>query len=128
MKSLSEHVAALTTLIKQGQTIEAMERFYADEVTMQENESTPRLGKAVCLEHEHRMLANVSEFKAQLLNQTVDERQEVVFSEWVYEFTDLSGQRYCLTEVSIQHWQNELIYREKFYYNKVNQIESLKSA
>lgn len=119
MKSLSDCVAELTKLIQQGQTIEAMDRFYADDVTMQENQQSPRIGKAVCLEHERRMLAGVTSMQAKLLNQAINGAADVVFSEWQYAFTDLSGQRFLLTEVSVQSWRNELISTEKFYYNKI---------
>jgi hypothetical protein len=73
-------------------------------------------------------VAVLTAFRTQLINQAINVLTGVVFSEWNFEFTDLAGQRYSLTEVSVQYWQNELIYREKFYYNKVNRIESLKSA
>ncbi len=119
MADLAEQVAALTQLIEAGQTIEAMERFYAGDVTMQENEQVPRIGKTVCLDHERRMLAGVTTMHAKLINQAINEEAGVVFSEWVYAFTDLTGKRFSLSEVSVQYWRNELIYREKFYYNKV---------
>lgn len=122
MTDLAEHVAALTELIRQGQTIEAMERFYADDVIMQENEKPPRVGKPVCLDHERQMLAGVTSFKANLINQAIDEANGVVFTEWLYEFNDLLGQRFLLMEVAVQYWRNELIYSEKFYYNKTTPI------
>lgn len=122
MTHLSDCVAALTNLIQQGQTIEAMERFYADDITMQENEQSPRVGKAVCLEHERRMLAGVTTMRGELIHQAINEKTGVVFSEWQYAFTDLSGQRFLLTEVSVQQWHKELIRSEKFYYNKVIQL------
>ena len=119
MSQLAEQVATLTGLIQSSQTLAAMERFYADDVTMQENETPPRVGKAVCLEHERRMLAGTTDFSARLIRQAIDEPNGVVFSEWGYSFTDLSGQRFSLTEVSVQQWDKELIQSEKFYYNKI---------
>ena len=119
MGQLAEQFATLTHLIQSGQTLAAMERFYADDVTMQENENLPRVGKAGCLDHERRMLAGVTTMTAQLLNQAINDETGVVFSEWTYAFTDLSGQRFSLTEVSVQQWNKELIQTEKFYYNKI---------
>ena len=123
MKSLSDCVAELTELIQQNRTIEAMERFYADDVTMpnaarQENETPPRTGKVACLEHERRMLSGVTTVQGRRTGQAINKPTGVVFSEWEYTFTDLSGQRFLLTEVSVQQWRNELISTEKFYYNK----------
>ncbi|GAB2569466.1 nuclear transport factor 2 family protein [Spirosoma areae] len=119
MKSLHDCVATLTELIRQGQTIEAMERFYADDILMQENKTPPRIGKVACLAHERRMLAGVTDMQASLVNQAINEEAGVVFSEWQYAFTDLTGQQFLLTEVAVQHWRNELIYKETFYYNKI---------
>ena len=123
MGQLAEQVATLTHLIQSGQTLAAMERFYADDVTMQENENLPRVGKAVCLNHERQMLSGTIDFKATLICQAINESINVVFSEWVYAFTELSGQRFSLREVSVQQWQNELIQSEKFYYNKISRVE-----
>lgn len=119
MKSLNECVAELSELIQQNRTIEAMERFYSDDVTMQENDQPLRIGKAICLDHERTLLAPVIDMKATLLNQSINEQTGVVFSEWNMEATYLSGQKFSLTEVSVQHWRNELICSEKFYYNKI---------
>ena len=119
MEQLTERVAQLTDLIQRGQTLEAMEQYYADDVLMQENETPPRVGKAVCLEHERRMLTNTTSLQATLLNQAIDEVNGVVFSEWKFEFTDLLKQRFRLTEVSVQQWHNGIIYKETFFYNKV---------
>ena len=122
MAQLAEQVTTLASLIEKGQTLEAMERFYSDDVTMQENEMPLRIGKETCLDHERQMLAGVTSLKAKLINQAINDVTGVVFSEWQYETTTLSGQRFLLTEVSVQHWQNELIYSEKFYYNKLTRM------
>ncbi len=128
MARLSEQVTALKQLIETGQTLDAMDRFYADDVTMpnaarQENEQPPRIGKTVCMAHERQMLAGVTSFKAILLSQAINEETGVVFSEWQYESTDVSNRHFLLTEVSVQHWRTNLIYQEKFYYSKPVRID-----
>ena len=47
MHNLSDDVCEMNQFILDGKTLEAMEKFYADEVTMQENEDPPRSGKQV---------------------------------------------------------------------------------
>lgn len=47
MKLLSLSIQEMNRLILAGQTLEAMEQFYADDVTMQENQDALRIGKAV---------------------------------------------------------------------------------
>lgn len=63
-------------------------------------------------------MASVTNMKAKLLNQSINKQTGVVFSEWQYAFTDQAGQQFLLREVAVQHWDNELIHSEKFYYNK----------
>ncbi len=119
MKPLASLLQELNGLILAGQTLEAMEQFYADDVTMQENQDAPQVGKAICLAHEKQILARVSALKATLHRQAIDEVNGVVFSEWTYETTSHKGHRFLLTEVSVQQWQNEWIVSETFYYNKI---------
>lgn len=117
MGTLRSLVQALNTLIVSGETLEAMDRFYADDVTMRENENEPRVGKAVCIAHERQLLAGLSAYTATLYRQVVNEAEGFVFSEWTFETTNAAGQSSRFTEVSVQQWRNERIVAEKFYYN-----------
>lgn len=116
---LPDLVLQLNQLIIRGKTIEAMGRFYAENVTMQENDDPPRVGKLVCIEHEKAMLSSVKSLKSTLLNQAIDHQNGVVFSEWKFEFTNHKDKTSILQEISVQHWKNGLILYEKFYYNKM---------
>ena len=58
-----------------------MEQFYADEVVMQENSETPRVGKVNCLAHERQNIAETRSVKAKLLNSAVNTEHQIVFSE-----------------------------------------------
>ena len=41
-----------------GKALEAFDRYYADDVTMQENEQPPRVGKAACRAFEEDFLSS----------------------------------------------------------------------
>jgi hypothetical protein len=114
---LTALVQELNKLIESGQTLDAMARFYADEVTMQENECEPRVGKVTCIAHEQQLLAGITTYKATLLRQAINEANGVVFSEWTFETTHISGRQSIFAEVSVQQWSDERIVAEKFYYN-----------
>lgn len=117
-------VQALSELISNGDTINAIELFYADHVEVQENEHSPRIGKSLCLEEEINNLKKVRLFKATLLNQAIDVEKCIVFSEWLFEVTRLDSSRYSLREVSVQQWQNGLVVKEQFYYNPIENIKT----
>jgi ketosteroid isomerase-like protein len=42
-----------------GKALEAFDRYYADDVTMQENEQPPRVGKAACRAFEEDFLSKI---------------------------------------------------------------------
>ena len=123
MTELKVKVNALNQLIIAGDTIKAIETFYSDDIEMQENEDTPRKGKTVCIATEKDNLQKVKSLKSNLLNQAIDEEKNIVFSEWNYLITYKDDSKFMLTEVSVQHWLNGLIAKEKFYYKNLRRID-----
>ena len=123
MTELKVKVNALNQLIIAGDTIKAIETFYSDDIEMQENEDTPRKGKTVCIATEKDNLQKVKSLKSNLLNQAIDEEKNIVFSEWNYLITYKDNSKFMLTEVSVQHWLNGLIAKEKFYYKNLRRID-----
>lgn len=116
MTKLKEKVNALNQLIISGDTIKAMETFYSYDIEMQENEDTPRKGKSVCIEAERDNLQKVKKVESILLDQAFNEDKNVVFSEWKFLVTYKDNNKFMLTEVSVQHWLDGQIVKEKFYY------------
>lgn len=121
-KNLVTKISVLSQLILQGDTLKAMELFYADHVIMQENEDEPRKGKEICLEHERKNLKRVKSLESKLLRQAIDTENQNVFTEWHYIVTTNGNKQLKLTEVSIQQWENEMIVHEKFYYKEFKPI------
>ena len=123
MTELKVKVNAINQLIIAGDTIKAIETFYSDDIEMQENEDTPRKGKTVCIAGEKDNLQKVKSLKSNLLHQAIDEEKNIVFSEWNYLITYKDDSKFMLTEVSVQHWINGLIAKEKFYYKNLRRID-----
>jgi hypothetical protein len=122
MSNLKANVDALNQLITTNNTLKAMELFYAENVTMQENEDPPRVGKAFCIDHEKKNLEGVKSFKLAILSLAIDPVNEVVFSEYALEFETLKGVKMRLNEVSVQHWKNGQVIKEKFYYKNLTPV------
>jgi predicted DNA-binding protein YlxM (UPF0122 family) len=116
MTELETKVNELNDLIFKGETLKAIELFYLDHVSMQENEESPTIGKQVCLENEKKNLERVKEHKCKLLNQAINYKDNIVFSEWEIIITYKNNKTIKLTEVSVQHWDKGQIAKEKFYY------------
>lgn len=123
MTDLKNKVNALNKLIINGDTIMAMEIFYASDIEMQENEDTPRKGKMVCIATEKSNLQKVKNVESKLLNQAVDEEKNIVFSEWEILVTYNDDRKFMLKQVSVQHWLNGQIIHEKFYYKTIHKVD-----
>jgi hypothetical protein len=123
MTELKEKVTVLNTLIFSGDTLKAMELFYADDVEMQENDEPQRKGKKLCIDTEKENLQKVKAVESILLNQAIDEEKNIVFSEWEILCSYKENSKFLLREVSVQHWVAGQIIKEKFYYKSFRKIE-----
>jgi ketosteroid isomerase-like protein len=120
MSRLEAQVREFAELLRRGHSLDAMERFYAPEVTVFENRQLARAGKAQCLQYERDALASHPQpprFK--LLKFAVDEALGHAFLEYVVRFESATGRPMRLEEVAVQTWENGLITQERFYYEGV---------
>lgn len=100
-----------------GDPLGAFEKYYAEDVVMQENEEAPRMGKAVNRKFEKDFFDSVEQLHGgKVLASAVS--GDVSFSEWEYDLTFKGGQRMTLKQVAVRHWANGKVVHEKFYYNK----------
>ena len=115
--TLEDRVKELNQMILQGQILEAFDRFYADDVTMQENEQTPTVGKAANRVNEEAFVGNISEFRnAAVRNVIVSDDLSVV--EWDFDFTHTEWGTRNYRQLAVQRWNDKgQIVHEKFYYN-----------
>ena len=116
MSKLLEKITDLNDLVLQGKAVEAFEKYYDEDVVMQENESEPTIGKTANRIREEDFFNNITEFrKTQPLKVTLGENTTMV--EWHYDYTHKEWGIRNYTQVSVQEWRNGKIVKEKFYYN-----------
>jgi len=115
--AIQNSVAELNSMIQQGQVLEAFDKFYAVNVTMQENENEPTEGKEACRLNEIAFVNGITEFrKAEIKNVVISDGVSVV--EWHFDFTHADWGIRNYVQVSVQRWnQDGQIINEKFYYN-----------
>jgi hypothetical protein len=109
-------VESFVSLVEAGRTIEAMERFYAEHATMQENAAAPRVGKAVLIRHEQGALASIAGLKATCVRPVFISGDFVVIR-WVFEIEDKKGNSMRFEELAHQRWEGELMVQEQFFYD-----------
>jgi ketosteroid isomerase-like protein len=100
-----------------GKAMEAFEKYYADDVVMQENSDEPRRGKAVNRKAEEDFFASVEKWNGGACTASAV-NGDVTFSEWEYDITFKGGNRMKMNQVAVRHWKNGKIVNERFYYNK----------
>ncbi|HET9957240.1 MAG TPA: hypothetical protein VFQ61_22235 [Polyangiaceae bacterium] len=117
MDDLAENVRTFVSLIERGETLAAIERFYAMDVCVFENRELARAGRENCLTYERESLGRITglpRFKVHRF--AVNEAAGVVFLEYTVRFTASSGRPMRLDEVAVQTWEGSLITQERFYY------------
>jgi hypothetical protein len=112
---ISSALQDLNGLVLQGKSMEAFEKYYHEQVIMQENENPPTVGKEANRRREMEFYGHVTEFRgAQPLKVTVGDHYSMV--EWHYDYTHREWGTKKYTQVSVQEWQDGQIIKEKFYY------------
>lgn len=115
MSDLAALETQLNQLIMDGHALAAFERFYAEEIVMQENTAPPVVGKARNREREQAFFGSIAAAKIHLLGSAVGDG--VSYSEWIYELDFKDGRRISMNEVSARRWKDGLVVHERFYYN-----------
>jgi len=115
MSALLEKIDDLNQLVAKGKALEAFEKYYHDEVVMQENENPPTIGKTANLNREKEFYSSLSEFRsAKPLKITVGENTSMV--QWQFDYTHKEWGVRNYTQVSVQDWKDGRIIREQFFY------------
>jgi ketosteroid isomerase-like protein len=109
-------VETFVQLVEASQTVEAMQRFYADDATMRENMDAPRTGKAALIQHEEDALATIQTLKARCVRPILISG-DVVVIRWVFQIEDKQGKTMRFEELAYQRWQGELMVEEQFFYD-----------
>ena len=98
-----------------GDFMKAFERYYSDNVIMQQNDDSPVAGKDVNRKREEEFMKMVEQFHgAKLLSEALN--GDLTFSEWEYDMTVKGRGRGKMYEVAVRHWKNGQVARERFYY------------
>lgn len=106
----------LNDMILQGKILEAFDKFYADDVVMEED-GNERVGKDTNREYEEQFVDSIEAFhSAEIKARAVDEENKVTFSEWSMDMTLEGVGRVQQNQVAARSWNDDgQITRETFY-------------
>jgi len=115
-ETVRERVNQLNEMVLQGQIMEAMREFYADDVAMAENDNEPTVGLTANLEREQAFVDNTTWYAAEVKSVAVD--GDVSMVQWWLDFHNTQyGARLAFTQVAVQRWRDGKIFDERFYYS-----------
>ena len=102
--------------VERNQHVEAIEEFYTENASMQENQSTPRIGRAVLVANERRVLARAASVKSKCVPPVFVNGDRVVIR-WIFQFEWLNGTQTQIEELAYQRWEGERVAEETFFYD-----------
>jgi ketosteroid isomerase-like protein len=115
--TIAESVRAFVQLCEKGQTLEAIARFYAEDVVVFENHERARVGREACLTFEREAIARLKEPASLRANASaVDAQAGIAFIQWVIRFLGDEQRPMRLEEVAVQRWAGGRIVEERFFY------------
>jgi len=113
--SIKPQVLDLISLVEQGQMLEAMNRYYAENVAMQENVSPPSVGFAENYAREEAFYGSLQALNFNLVSVVVEGDRAVI--NWVFDYTTADGTSYRMDEIAIQTWRDGKIVHERYIYD-----------
>ena len=108
---LNEFIAG----VESGDHAGAIERYYTEDSSMQENDAPPRVGRDVLVAHERAVLARMSHVYSKAASSVMEADRVAIH--WIFELTDKSGKVHRIDEVALQEWRDDRIFRERFFYD-----------
>ena len=109
-------VKAFIALVERGQYVEAIEEFYTEDASMQENMLPSRRGRQTLIEGERQVLASVREIRTRPVETYFVEGDRVVIN-WIFDFVLPDGSTFSQNELALQRWAGNRIVEERFYYD-----------
>lgn len=95
---------------------DAVEEFYSENASMQENNDAPRVGREGHIANERRIMAKAKSIRSQCVR-PVFVNGDLVVIRWIFHFEWHDGSHTHMEELAYQRWEGERIAEEKFFYD-----------
>ena len=122
MATLLEQTQRIMDMLKEGQFVEGMEQFYADDVINEEPTGATIEGLAALVAHEKNVLDNVAAYhgidvKAVGVGEDDGNGNGVTFAEYKLSVDMKDGSKFNPDQVQVTRWKDGKAVYIKFYYN-----------
>jgi hypothetical protein len=123
----AETLERFIALVEQNAHVEAVEAFYAENASIQENQSAPRVGRASHVANERRVLSKAKTLTSTCIRPVLVNGDTVVIR-WVFRFEWLDGTVTRMEELAWQRWEGERIAEETFFYDPAQLVPARPDA
>ena len=115
METLKEKITGLNELLQNGKLLDAFEKYYHEDVSMQENELPPHRWQGSQPSKRTVIPRECNEFRAaDVLDVTTGDGTTMV--KWHFDYTQGKWGVRNYTQVSVQNWKDGKIIKEQFFY------------
>lgn len=102
--------------VEENAHVEAIQDFYTEDASMQENQSLPRVGRDLLMARERAVLAKARSVQSTCVRPVFVNGDNVVVR-WIFDFEWLDGTKTHMEELAYQRWEGERIAQETFFYD-----------
>jgi ketosteroid isomerase-like protein len=96
--------------------VQAIQEFYTEDASMQENMVPPRVGRDALAAREGATLARADSLRSTCVR-PVFVNGDFVVIRWIFEFAWKDGSTSRIEELAYQRWDGERIAQEQFFYD-----------
>jgi hypothetical protein len=100
---------------------DAIEEFYTEGASIQENQSPPRVGRDALVADERKFLAPAKTVSSKCVRPAFSNGDRVAIR-WIFHFEWLDGTVTHMEEVACQRWEAERIAEETFFYDPAQRV------
>jgi hypothetical protein len=111
-----ELVEQFVNSVEENKHDETIEAFYAIDASMQDNNSSPRIGRELLIQNEKQILKKAKSISSKCIHPVFINGENVVIR-WIFQFVWLNGTKTVIEELAYQKWENNKIKEEKFFYD-----------
>ena len=102
--------------VESNDHVGAIQDFYVEGASMQENMAPPRVGRHTLVAHEAAALARAKSVRSTCVRPVFTNGDHVVIR-WIFEFTWKDDSVGRIEELAYQRWEGEKIAQEQFFYD-----------
>jgi hypothetical protein len=107
---------AFIATVESGKHDEAIDRFYTDDASMQDNLGPLRKGKDKLIARERAFMGQFKQIRSACVRPAFVAGDHVVIR-WSFEFVRPDDSSWAMDELAYQRWQGNKIAQERFYFD-----------